>query len=404
MKFNFERTGLMTLVTLGLALGSASAQTGTPINGTNPFTIGDLVVSQINTGGSAAINGFSVSLDEFMTTGTNQSPVGQLTLPTAASNGNNAFFVTSHGGEGMLTLSGDNKYLTIGGYSSSGAGTTPTDPSAATGTSVPRVVATINYYGTIDTSTLLKTAYSGNNIRTVYSPDGASGTSLYTGGAGGATNGGIWLTQDGNTAGKSHVQGGTGNQSAVRDIRQVGTNLYFTSTTTPGVYKTPISATSAMAPTLVASGTQTISGTTTKIADTAPDGLFVDGSGNLWVADTGNTGTGGLYEYSSTGVYKNFIQYSTANGLVGLTGDSTDLFATAPAYTVASVTTPSALVDYNIASGKFTTLASASNGNEFEGVDMAPAPEPSEYATMSMVLLGLGALAYRARKCAAAAH
>ena len=230
----------------GVAFGALAVWLGSPVTANASFfTVGDLIVSVEgngsgtasggtaatgNTGGSANTyldnQAAPLTLYEFHTTGTNQTPVTTLTLPQSQS-GNNAPVSGEYGSssEAQLQLSADGRYLAIAGYAinaqqynanfdQNGASLTNTGTALAqscntssaalctgnpgvTPPQVKRVIATIDGNGTVNSSTVLSDVYNTNNPRSVYSPDGKS---FYISGQGSGNTGD-------NTGGVFYVSG-----------------------------------------------------------------------------------------------------------------------------------------------------------------------------------------------------
>src|SRR5204862_488216 len=88
--------------------------------------------------------------------------------------------------EGALSLSGDGRFLVLAGYAAP-PGTAGV--AGSTTAAVRRVIGRIDAAGIIDTSSLLTTAFSANNVRSAASADGSG---FWAAGAGGGT-GGIWF-------------------------------------------------------------------------------------------------------------------------------------------------------------------------------------------------------------------
>ena len=74
--------------------------------------------------------------------------------------------------DGHLALSGDGHYVTLAGYNAAGgtAGVASTTTGGAT--AVPRIAASINLAGTVDTTTTFGTAFNTDNVRSAVSNDG----------------------------------------------------------------------------------------------------------------------------------------------------------------------------------------------------------------------------------------
>src|SRR5262249_32127776 len=118
--------------------------------------------------------------------------------------------------EGSLARSVDGHYLTMAGYDAPPG--TPNVQSTAT-TSVNRVIARIDASGQVDTSTVLTSGFSGNNVRSVVTVDG---TRLWVGGASDGSTGGVYTLGFG-------VVGGTqilAHPDNVKRIAIVGGQLY----------------------------------------------------------------------------------------------------------------------------------------------------------------------------------
>jgi hypothetical protein len=152
----------ISLLTLALTAAFAASATA-------QITPGNLVVVRVGAGAAPLSNASqAVFLDEYTPTGT---LVQTLPMPTAASGANrpltNSGTATS---EGFLQLSADGRYLVSAGY-----GTPPGTASVASSATavVNRVVARTALDGTIDTSTAITDALSGNNIRSATSDDGS---------------------------------------------------------------------------------------------------------------------------------------------------------------------------------------------------------------------------------------
>src|SRR5207248_2330391 len=109
--------------------GLLSAQTN--------FTAGNLVIYQVGDGSTGLVNtGNPVLLSEFTQGGTASG--FSLALPTLASGGNNQLIASGVAtSEGMLTLSGDTRFLTLSGYARNLGGTGSLAGTAAA--TVPRV-------------------------------------------------------------------------------------------------------------------------------------------------------------------------------------------------------------------------------------------------------------------------
>lgn len=140
------------------------------------FTAGNLVV--VTVGGSASINlAQTVTLNEYNISGP--------TFPATAiphvmpSSGSLSFSLSgANDHDGLLRLSENGQYLTIGGYRADAGAL---DPRLSTAAQVNRVIGVIDGNWNIDTSTALTDAYDNTTIRAV---SATSTLSFYTFGAG----------------------------------------------------------------------------------------------------------------------------------------------------------------------------------------------------------------------------
>jgi hypothetical protein len=456
--------------------GAASAQY---------FTAGDLIVStygsltsaSVANGGTVVTDGATpITLEEFNVANPS-SPSLVLTdqLPTTGVNGNVGIQgEDGSSSEGTLQLSGNGEYLTIGGYDGNAAnngiqshsnsenGTSFTAGTAwgastialaqSSDVDVPRVAATIDANGNVNTSTYYTGPYDVNNPRAVYSPDGST---FYLSGQGsgvkvGSTytdEGGIYTTTLGtNTSGATP----TGIYTAVstRDVLQYNGNTYFsadqnskkgiltgifeysgsptTSQSTSGTRLTPASGT------IFNGGGFTGTGTGTSVNFSPQDFVFAN-STTMYVADTGapkvgGTGDGGIQKWTlSNGTWgldytltsSNFLSATAAaaapNGgetgfadlALQVVGNSVDIYAVS--YTqgpdaaanglygvvdslsnLSATTAESETVsELEVSSG----IQGTSSDYNFKGVSFAPSPAAvPEPSTWGMAIGGLGLL------------
>jgi hypothetical protein len=454
-----------TVLAFVLAAKSASAQT---------FTAGDLVVSTYGSPTSTTLQDGAITpitLDEFsLSSATSGSLVLADQLPSLGTNAAPGI-VGEYGSssEGTLNLSGNGQYLVIGGYdgtasalgiqaasnSANGTNYAPGTPwstsTIALGQSasadVPRVFATIDASGAVNTSTVLNDVYNTNNPRSGYSPDGSS---LYISGqgAGVGDEGGIYLTQVGvNTTSGGSAPTPIYNVVSTRDVTEYNGNFYYSADqnskskgTQTGIFEYTGAPTTTQGATTGTVIVPANNGGTTKSTtiNYSPDDFAFANSSTLYVADTGDpkaggTGDGGIQKWSYLGgtwkldytlVDPNFVApnkaTTAASGETGfealtlkLAGSSVDIYAVSYTAGDANPNGLYAIVDNLSAttlptgSGteSFTELAAAPGltgtnslaGDEiFKGVAFAPqaVPEPSSYAFM---MLGLAALIWRSR-------
>jgi hypothetical protein len=279
--------------------------------------------------------------------------VNSLVLPQTPSGANLA--VSGEYGsssEGALQLSGDGRYLTIGGYgvnaaafnSNSGQYSANGNPALAqsgnlTGqsyTAVPRVVALIDSNGGVNSSTGVYNVFDTNNIRSAYTVDG---TNIYISGQGNGSDqtAGVFYTTVGGNSGVSITGKDTTGKTLSQDTRivQVYNNTLYVSTDSKGGSNSARSFVGALgappATTLfnANSGPTQLTGfgtsatgkyTTTSLTGNAfnaglqinlsPEGYFFANSTTLYVADSGfgkqnsatsAAGDGGLQKWSLSG-------------------------------------------------------------------------------------------------------
>ena len=142
-----------------------------------------------------------------------------ITLPTVASGSHRPFTMSgSATSEGALSRSSDERFLVLAGYASApGIASIASTASAA----VNRVVARVSAAGVVDSSSVLDTAFTANNVRGATSADG---TGFWVAGAGG-TSGGVWFLPLGGTTGAQIVP----TPNNVRWLNVFGGQLYGTS-------------------------------------------------------------------------------------------------------------------------------------------------------------------------------
>ncbi len=159
------------------------------------FTKGNLVVYKVgkSTADSLSNAGFPVSLDEYSANGTF---VRNHPMPVTVSGPNRRIISSgSSSTEGMMSRSEDKKFLIVTGYD------TIPDPArssitSSTSANVNRVVGVIGADGSIDATTALTDAFSGNSLRSAAS---TNGTDLWLAGTGSTGTAGVRYTTKGST-------------------------------------------------------------------------------------------------------------------------------------------------------------------------------------------------------------
>jgi MYXO-CTERM domain-containing protein len=472
---NIRHLIIPAFIALIASAGTASAQL---------FTTGDLVVSTYGSltsasgsnGGTVITDGATpITLIEYNVTNPS-SPTFVLSdqLPTTGVDGNVGIQgEDGSSSEGTIQLSGNGEYLTIGGYDGNAAnngiqaatntanGTDFADGTAwnsstialaqSSDVDVPRVAATIDAYGNVNTSTLYTGPYNTNNPRAVYSPDG---TNFYLSGQGSGVKvngvytdqGGIYTTTLGTT--------GTANttpifiQESTRDVLQYGGNTYYSadqnskkgvltgifeysgSPTTnqgssTGTRITPVSGT------IYNGGGFTGSGGGTAVNFSPQDFAFANAT-TLYVADTGTpkaggNGDGGIQKWSfADGTWgldytltpTNFVSATVANAsatggetgfadlAIQVVGNNVDIFGVSYTQGPDSVanglygvvdslsnTDPTVGESETISELEESPGTAGTDDYNFKGVSFAPtvAPVP-EPGTWGMALGGLGML------------
>jgi len=325
-----------------------------PLPAQGPIAPGHLVVVRIGDGSAALTNAATaVFLDEYTAAG---AFVQTLVLPTAASGPQNAFANSGTAtSEGFLTQAGDGQSLACAGYAA-----VPGTAGIAATTSViaPRAIARISLAGTIDTTTTLGAAYSGNNIRSAATPDGVQ---FYTTGA----NSGLQYVIFGTS---TPTQLNTSLPTNTRVANVDNGQLYFSSAS--GAFQ----GVSQLGTGLPTTGGQTatlLPGFPSVAGPSNYDFWFADAT-TLYVADdrAGSSG-GGIQKWTlAAGTWT--LQYNlaptTTTGCRGLSGQNVSgvvtLFATTTQTTANQLVS---VVDAG-AGSPFTTLTTAATNTVFRGV------------------------------------
>lgn len=318
---------------------------------------GNLAVVRVGDGSAALTNAAqAVFLEQYTTAG---APVGTpIALPTAASGAQQA--LTNSGtatSEGLLAASADGRYLTQIGY---GAIPGTASIAATTSAAVNRVVARIALDGTVDTSTALNDAFSGNNPRSVISLDGAQ---FWAAGA----NGGIRYATFGATTSLSL---NTALPTNNRVVGIYGGQLYASASS--GAFQ-GVSAIGSGLPTTAGQTPTLLPGFPTTSGPSAYDFFFADPA-TLYVADDRTNGSGGIQKWTlSAGTWT--LAYTLApSATVGCravtatkSGSVVTLYAVATNNQVVSVTDAGA-------GSTFASLVTAPTNTAFRGLRIIPTP------------------------------
>ncbi len=395
------------------------------------FTAGNLVISLSGDSDGSGVYGDNqaspMTLEQITTSG---QIVSQMVMPqetTVNANGVTEYAISSEYGsssEGTLELSADGHSLVIAGYgvnadtfNEGGAavyGTAAlaqsTSVQGGQNTAVARVIADINADGVVDTSTALYNVFNENNPRSVAT---VNGSSFYISGQGlkGDTTQGVFYAQDGASSATS-----INDATDTRTVEIYNGQVYVSADSTQGA--TNISdygsmPTSAATPTVLAGidGSVTLNGTngntvngSTGTVFLSPEDYFFANADTLYIADggdpkNGGVGDGGLQKWVFSGGQWN-LEYTLSTGLnlinngagssatgdtglIGLTGQveangTVELYATTEPLNDLGVTSVVAIADtLNSMTGageSFTTVMTASAGENIRGIAFAPAP------------------------------
>lgn len=331
-------------------VASASGQTA--------FTAGNLVVSQVGADGSTSVLNNSatpVFLKEYTAGG---SMVQSIAMPTLATvSGNRALTVSgSATSEGALTLSVDGRYLLMTGYNADAGTLTVVSTSSAT---VNRVVGRIDAAGTIDTTTAMSDAYTGNNIRSAASVDGTAFWVSGSGGTGGYSARYVLLGEPTNLSTPI-----TGTFITGRVINIFNNQLYLSSAS--GAFQ-GVSAVGTGLPTTSGQTSVLLNGFPTASGPSAYDFWFAN-STTLYVADDRSPGAGGggIQKWTFDGATWTNV-YTLSNSLTagcrGITGKLNGNTATLYVVTADAITGTTGnkivTVTDTDASASFTTIATA---------------------------------------------
>lgn len=358
------RSSLPTICLPVLLVSSLAAQ----------ITPGNLLVSRVGDGaaalGSAATARF---LDEYTQAGVF---VQTIALPTAPSGTNLAFTDSgSATSNGFVTQSVDGRFFLTAGYAAAPGTASVTGTTSAV---VNRVVGRIGIDGSVDTSTALTDAYSGNNFRGVASTDGSM---FWTSGTGSGT-----------TPGARHVVS-LGATTSIQ-LSTTVTNLRCINIVNGQLYCSSASG-AFLGVSTVGTGLPMASGETITLLPGFPttggqstyDFFFADAA-TLYVADDRTNGSGGIQKWTESGGTWS-LAYTLAptatTGCRGLSGfvdnGVTTLFATTN-ISAATPTTVVSVVDTGPAS-LFTTLVTNATNTALRDVQFVRTPSQLVYSGTS---------------------
>ena len=318
----------------------------------SPFTPGNIVVVRVGAGDSLTNASTAVFLDEYTTGG---SLVQSVAIP-ASSSGSNAPLTLSGtaASEGSIVNSADGRYLTLAGY---GIAPGTASVNSSTSATVNRVVARIDASASIDITTKLTDASTGNNIRGAVTNDGnAFWISGAAGGVRYAALGATTSTQLSTTPVNNRV------------INIFNNQLYVTSN------KSSCFGISSVGSGLPATSGQTItllSGFPTSTA--SPDGFSKNGN-TIYVADDRTDGNGGVQKWTYNGSSWSLAYVLVPSASTGAIGLSVDWTSANPI--IYATTTDNKIVTVIDAgsSSSFTTLVTGATNTLLHGVSFTPIP------------------------------
>ncbi len=329
------------------------------------FGAENVVVLQAGSGTLQA-NGTAVPilLREFTASG---SYVQTVPVPFTNSGSNYGVTMSNSGtSEGALNLSGDAQRLTLVGYNAPVATSNVSSSAAATN---PRVAIVVYNNGTVNTSTIVNDAYTGNNVRSSVTQDG---TGFWMAGAAG----GVRYVTLGSTGTSTSV---SNNDNSVRVVSIVDGQLWCSSNTASLIGLSKVGAglpTTSVANTLTIPSTDPYAFQFLDANSSIPgaDLLYIANNtslikmsfdGTVWVSQGSLTGT------NITGVCAKWDAANSTATIYATNGTALWKVLDNAGATSNIVSSGSALTAVG------TNIATAITNTAFRGVSFAPSAAPS---------------------------
>lgn len=377
----------LLLTTIGLA-----AVTLAGVNGQTPFTAGNIVVNRLGDG-TTALSGAStnITIQEFTISG---SAVQSISIPgTGAGAVSDSGTATSNG---YINTFGNT--LFVPGYQTA-VGTASVTGTATT--AVPRAVVSVGANGTIGSTSLGGTGWTGNNFRSTIGVGGL----LFGSGTASGTNGGVRYFNGANSTVRI-----SSTVTNVRNLESYGGELMFsTASGTTGIYT--LGAVSSLD-----LSTADANAATLLIPSTSAYGFYINSTlGVAFIADDGITASQGIRRFDFNTITSTWDETwsfrldsatnafsSLTSGVISVRGLAVEYDASVSLFNVYATTTQASnnqlisfsdgLVSTLQAGDNYTVLASAGTNYVYRGVDFAPIPEP---ATWVLLLIGASAVVIR---------
>ena len=320
-------------------------------------------------------------LEEYAVAGGATAPLRSIALPTTASGTNQPItFAGSSSTEGSLTLSVDGRFVTLAGYATAPGlakvSSFPSDTADAAPT-VARVVARVDKNGVVDTSTVLKGAFSGTSVRSAASTDGSE---FWVGGAASTGTASVQYVAFQGTGASANV---LSSPSTLRGVGIFQNQLYISSQS--GGFNGISAVGTGLPKTTVSLATLVAGSGTIKYSPYGFVALDTDatpGADVIYVADDsaavpldGGVVAGGIQKWtlqSSVWSLAATFQVSPTTSPRGLAA-----FVDGTVVTLVAATTDNKLVycvDNGTALPQFTTIAELPPGNATAFRGVAPAP------------------------------